>query len=139
MAKTVTQSVRFAAPAASLYALYMDAKLHAGAIGAPVSISRRPGSRFSAFGGAIVGRTVAAVPGRMIVQIWRSTQWPKTALDSVLVLTFSDGAGGGRVDMVHANVPDGDYAAIKGGWTKYYWKPWRSYLARTARRPARRR
>jgi activator of HSP90 ATPase len=139
MAKTVTQSVRFPAPAEALYALYMNAKQHAAAIGAPVAVSGRSGSRFSAFGGGIVGRTLAAVPGRMVVQAWRSTQWPKAAPDSVLVLVFSNGAGGGRVDLVHVNVPDQDYAGIKAGWTTYYWKPWRTYLARTARRPARRR
>lgn len=139
MAKTVTQSVRFAAPAARLYALYMDAKQHAAATGGPVTIGRRPGSRFSAFGGGVVGRTRATVPGRMVVQTWRGSTWPKTALDSILVLTFSDRAGGGTVDMVHTNIPDAEAGRIRSGWTKYYWRPWRACLARTVRRPARRR
>lgn len=66
----------------------------------------------------------------MIVQSWRGSDWKKTDLDSVLILTFSKASGGARIDLVHANVPDRHYAGIRKGWTKYYWNPWRAYLRR---------
>ncbi len=129
MAKTIQQSVTFAATPERLFEIYMDAKQHGAATGGgKVSIGRRVGSVFSAFGGAITGRNLVVVPGRMIVQSWRSGGWKKTDVDSILVLTFSKAPGGGRVDLVHANVPDQDHAGVKNGWVKYYWKPWKAYL-----------
>ncbi len=128
MAKTIQQSVTFAATPERLFEIYMDAKKHAAATGSKVSIGRKAGSAFSAFGGSIVGRNLAVIPGRMIVQSWRSRGWKKTDVDSILVLTFSKVPGGGRVDLVHANVPDQDHAGVKNGWVRYYWKPWKAYL-----------
>jgi len=130
MSKVLQQSVTFRAPAAKLFALYMDARRHAAATGGPVVISRKPGSRFSAFGGGVVGRTLAVVPGRLVVQAWRGGSWPKTDPDSVLILTFTDTPRGGRVDLVHANVPAHDLSGVENGWRKYYWESWKVYLRR---------
>jgi hypothetical protein len=66
----------------------------------------------------------------MIVQTWRGSNWKKSEGDSILILTFNKVSGGGRINLVHANVPDRDYAGINRGWNKYYWKPWRAYLRR---------
>ena len=133
MSKVIQQSVTFGAPAAKLFTLYMDARKHASATGGPVVVSRKPGSRFSAFGGGVVGRTLAVVPGRLVVQAWRGGTWPKTDADSLLILSFADTPRGGRVDLVHANVPAHDYGGVKNGWRNYYWKPWKAYLRRAGR------
>lgn len=134
MSRVLQQSVTFAVPAARLFTLYMDARQHAAATGAPVVVSRKSGSRFSAFGGQVVGRTLAVVPGRLIVQAWRGRTWPKTDADSVLILTFTDTSRGGRVDLVHANVPAHDHAGVKTGWTRHYWQPWKAYLRKSGRK-----
>ncbi len=42
--------------------------------------------------------------------------------------------GGGRLEMIHANVPDPYVKSIAGGWRLYYWKPWKAYLKKTRRR-----
>jgi hypothetical protein len=70
----------------------------------------------------------------MIVQAWRGSHWQRTDLDSILILTFSKDAGGARISLVHANIPDHDYAGIQKGWPKHYWKPWRVYLKHVSRR-----
>jgi activator of HSP90 ATPase len=134
MSRVLQQSVTFNVPAARLFSIYMDARQHAAATGAPVVVSRKSGSRFSAFGGEVAGRTLAVVPGRLIVQAWRGRRWPKTDADSVLILTFTDTSRGGRVDLVHANVPAHDYAGVKTGWTRYYWQPWKAYLRKSGRK-----
>jgi len=128
MAKTSQQSAKFRASPAALFEIYMDAKKHSAAIGSSVSMSRKAGGRFSAFGGSLIGRNLVVIPGRVIAQTWRSRGWKKTDLDSILILTFSAAPGGGRIDLVHANVPDHDYAGVKDGWVRYYWKPWKAYL-----------
>ncbi len=129
MAKTIQQSVTFEASPEHLFEIYMDAKRHGAATGGgKVSIGRRAGGAFSAFNGMIGGRNLAVLPKRMIVQAWRSGGWKPTDPDSILILTFSKAPGGGRVDMVHANLPDSGYRSVKAGWNTHYWTPWKAYL-----------
>ena len=67
-------------------------------------------------------------PKRLIVQTWRSINWPAEAIDSVLTLTFWEDGDGGRIELTHINVHDDDFAGVSHGWEKYYWNPWRAYL-----------
>ena len=131
MPATVEQSVRFSVPAKELYDLYLDPRRHAAVTGAPVKISPKPGSKFSAFHGMISGVTLFTVPRKLIVQRWRGSQWKGTDADSVLVLSFVQDGKRGRIDLVHANVPRHDHAGVTQGWEKYYWKPLRAYLKRS--------
>ena len=130
--KTIQQTVKFSAPPDRLYDIYMDSKKHGAAIGSSAIVSRKVGSRFSAFDGMLSGRLLARVPGRLIVQTWRGSNWKKSEEDSILILTFSKAWGGGRLQLVHV-LPDRHYAACKRGWGKYYWGPWRAYLKRRER------
>jgi activator of HSP90 ATPase len=142
MPATIEQSVRFPATARELFDLYVSPKHHAAFTGGAVKISRKAGSRFSAFGGMLTGVTLAAEPGKLVVQRWRSGGWKETDPDSVLVLSFVQDGSRGRIDLVHANVPDHDRDGVTKGWEKYYWKPLRAYLKRrgggTTERPGRR-
>jgi activator of HSP90 ATPase len=130
MPKVVKQSVVLAAPAKALYAMYLSSKAHASITGGKVVISPRPGSNFSAFGGALRGRMLQTIAGRLIVQSWRSSAFKKSDADSTLIIRFTPKGKAGRVDLVHVNVPDHDYSGVNKGWKNYYWKPWRKYLAR---------
>ncbi len=71
-------------------------------------------------------------PKRLIVQTWRSKNWPAEAIDSVLILSFWTQQDAARIELVHVNVPEEDFAGVSQGWEKYYWTPWRSYLAGTS-------
>jgi activator of HSP90 ATPase len=133
MTKAIQQSVTFEAKPRELFEIYMDSRKHSAATGAWAALSRKVGGKFSAFDGALRGRNLAIVPGRLIVQAWRASHWKKSDLDSILVLTFSKDPEGGRIDLVHMNVPDHDHRGVSRGWPKYYWKPWRAYLKREAR------
>jgi activator of HSP90 ATPase len=137
MTKVIRQSVTFRARPEELFRLYADSRRHSAATGGRASVGRRPGARFTAFGGMLRGRMLAVVPRRMIVQTWRSAGWKKSDLDSILILVFSKARRGGRVELVHVNVPAHDQAGVRRGWRTYYWRPWRAYLTR-ARLAARR-
>jgi len=128
MAKTIQQSVKFAASPRELYSTYLDSRKHGAAIDSTASVERRVGGRFTAFDGMLRGKILALVPGRMIVQSWRGADWKKTELDSVLTLTFEKARGGARLGLVHANIPNRHAASIQHGWHNYYWRPWRAYL-----------
>ena len=134
MPKTIHQSVTLPARAGDLYRMYLDPRRHAAITGAPVRIGARPGSPFRAFNGALSGKMLLARPGRMIVQTWRSTGFAASDIDSTLILTFWPRGKSGRIQLVHVNVADRDARGVTEGWSKYYWRPWRRYLARRGRK-----
>ena len=125
MPKLVKQSIVLQ----ELYAMYLNPRTHAAITGHKVQIGARPGARFRAFDGALTGRILQTVPGRLIVQAWRSRPFHKADIDSTLVLRFTPRGKNGRIDLMHVNVPDHDYRGVNNGWKQYYWKPWRKYLA----------
>ena len=130
MPKTIEQTVVLPAPPDQLFDMYLDAREHSAITGGEVTIAPEPGSEFSAFNGMLSGRMLVVVPKRMIVQTWRSIHFSPDDLDSILVLTFYEAATGGRIELVHVNVADGDAEHVNEGWGKFYWAPWRRYLER---------
>jgi activator of HSP90 ATPase len=130
MPKTIQQRVILPASATELYRMYLDRRRHSAITGAPVTIGSRPGAAFRAFNGALSGRVLYTRPGRMIVQTWRSTNFGRKDLDSILILTFWPRGRSGRIELVHVNVADRDVAGVRKGWKRYYWIPWRAYLRR---------
>jgi activator of HSP90 ATPase len=128
MTPAIQQRVTFRASPKALFEMYLDSRKHAAATGAPAKMKRKAGGSWSAHGGQIGGQNLLIVPGRMVVQAWRAAHWKKQDL-SILVLKFSKAPGGARVDLVHAGVPKYDHKGVREGWEKYYWKPWKRYLA----------
>ena len=134
MPKTIQQSVKFSVPPDRLFGIYMNSRKHAAAINSTVSVQRKVGGRFAAFDGVLRGTILAIVPGRMIVQSWRGSDWRKSELDSILTLTFEKAGRGARLGLVHANIPDRRAASIQRGWHSHYWRPWRAYLRKAKKR-----
>lgn len=99
-----------------------------------VSVSTEVGARLTAFDGNRQGENLAVVPKRKIGPSWSGSDWKKTDLDFILILTFGRTPGGARIALVHANVPDKWHARIQKGWNEYYWKPWKTYLRQKARK-----
>ena len=134
MTKTIQQSIRFSASPAALFEMYLDSKKHSAATGGKAKLSRKAGGAFTAWNKMLRGRNLAIVPNKMIVQTWRSVNFKPGDADSILILEFSKGPGGGQVDLVHVNVPPQDQKGVTNGWPNYYWKPWRKYLKGKSRR-----
>jgi activator of HSP90 ATPase len=130
MPPAIQQHVSFRASPKTLFDLYINSKKHTAATGAPATIGRTPGSKWNAFGGKIGGTTLLVQPDQLIVQTWRAKFWKKEDL-SILTIKFTKVTGGARVDMVHAGVPQYDQKGVRAGWRKYYWKPWKKFLAAT--------
>ena len=129
MPKTILQTVIFKnTTPETLYDIYMDSKKHGKATGGTAKISSKIGSSYSTWDGYINGRTLHLIKGKMIVQSWRSNDFKTGDVDSVLILSFEKKGNDALVNMVHANVPDSEYAGLKSGWNDFYWKPWKKYL-----------
>ena len=134
MTPTIEQSVTFKSTPAELYELFMDSKKHAAATGAPAKVSRKVGGKWSAFSGMILGKNLALLPNRMIVQSWRSSAWKASDPDSILVLRFQKAKGGATVFLAHVGVPPYDHKGVTEGWRKYYWETWEEYFQKRKRK-----
>lgn len=128
MRSTIYKTVVLPAPAADLFAMYMDAEEHAALTGAPAKVSDEPGSHFEAFGGLLSGTMLTVVKPRLIIQSWRSVNFGKDDPDSTLIISFTPEGDDGRIDLVHLDVPENDYQGVTGGWDSRYFAPWLSYL-----------
>src|SRR5260221_476923 len=124
MIRNVVLAASLPAPPDRLFDMYLDAESHAAFTGAPVTIEPLAGAPFSAFNGMIYGKILHIEPKRLIVQTWRSTNFPKDAIDSILVLSFWPEGEGGRIEVSQVNVPDEDFTGVCQGWEKHYWGPW---------------
>jgi activator of HSP90 ATPase len=129
MTPIIQQSVRFRTTPRALYEMYLDSAKHSRSTGAPARIGRIVGGKFTAFAGQIGGKNLFLLSGKQIVQLWRATHWKKED-SSILVLNFSRVAGGAQIDLVHIGVPAYDHKGVRQGWPKYYWHPWKAYLAK---------
>ena len=123
-----------AAAPADIYAMYLDPEHHAAITGAPVSIAAHAGAKFAAFGGALAGTVLHLVPGRTIVQTWRSDQFRRSDAASILIQNLArHGRNSTVLDLQQINVPEQDFAGISHGWELYYFAPWREYLKNAKR------
>ncbi len=126
--KIIKQSVTLPASSDRLFDMYLDPVIHGVIAGGPVKISPTAGSEFLAFDGMISGKTIAVVPKKHIVQLWRGNRWKAEDRDSILVLTFVPAGVNGKIELTHLDVPESDFDNVNKGWVDYYWKPWRAYL-----------
>lgn len=130
MPRTIQLAASLPASPDRLFDMYLDPVEHSGFTGSAVTISAHPGAPFRAFDDVLTGTILQVVPKRLIVQSWRSPHWGPLDLDSTLILTFWPEGDGGRIELVHVNVVDDDFAGVSHGWEKFYWSPWRAYLTR---------
>jgi activator of HSP90 ATPase len=129
MTAIIRQTVRFRTTPHALFEMYLDSRKHSKSTGMKARISRKAGGRFLAFDGMLEGKNLLIAADRQIVQFWRAAHWKKEDW-SILILSFSKVARGAQIDLVHLGVPAYDHKGVRQGWPKYYWKPWKSYLAK---------
>lgn len=128
MARTLSLAASMPAAPELLFDMYLDAERHAAFTGSPVTIGSQPGSTFRAFEDALSGTILHTQPKRLIVQSWRSVNFAESDIDSTLILSFWPRPDGARIELMHVNVPEADFAGVSEGWGKFYFAPWREYL-----------
>lgn len=127
MPKTIRQSVTIKASPSTVYEALMDSRRHAAFSKSKAQISRKPGGSFTAYGGYITGFNLDLVPGRKIVQLWRSSGWPKHYYSTV-TFALEKVKRGTRLTFTQAGVPNNDYKDKKQGWIVHYWTPMKAML-----------
>jgi len=125
-----------------VYTAWLDSKEHTEFTGGGATIEARVGGQHTAWDGYIWGRQVELIPGRKIVQTWRTSEFPQDAKDSRLELLFERrGASGAEttLTLIHTEIPVGQGAQYKDGWGEHYFEPMRAYfrdVGAAAPRPA---
>jgi activator of HSP90 ATPase len=98
----------------------MKAGYPAGA--APTAIAPNEGGTFSLFGGYITGRHIELVPGKRVVQAWRTAKW-KPGAYSIVSFVLTPDASGTKLIFDHTGFPDGEATSLAHGWHANYWEP----------------
>lgn len=128
MTKPIFQKIKFSGVSSgTLYSQYLNSKVHSKFTESAAEISPKEGKRFSAYDGYIIGKNIRLIKNRMIVQIWKASEW-KEDEESVLILEFQDSGNDCIVQMTHIGVPESELAGISKGWQDFYWNPWKKYL-----------
>lgn len=118
-----------AAPGA-VYRAWLIGREHARMTGGPATGQPAVGADHSAWDGYIRGRNLELVPGARILQSWRTTEFPKSAPDSILeVLLFADGRGT-RMVLRHSEIPEGQGTQYREGWAEHYFGPMQKYFGK---------
>jgi uncharacterized protein YndB with AHSA1/START domain len=96
--------------------------------GRAANISRDAGGAVSMFGGDIRGRNVELVPGRRVVQAWRSEAWPE-GVYSIVRFELTPQGKGTKLTFDQAGHPEDAQKMLEGGWHQMYWTPMIAMLA----------
>src|SRR5262245_30432605 len=125
----IHQEIRINALPETVYeVLTNSAKFARMTSGRAAAISPEEGGEVSLFGGDIRARNVELVPGKRVVQAWRSSAWPKGVYSIVRFELDRDGDAT-RLVFDQSGYPEGAHDMLEGGWAKMYWEPMQAMLA----------
>lgn len=126
--KTITQRVFINAKPEEVFKAYLDSKIHSKFTGSRATSVPRIGGKMTAWDGYISARNLKLTKGRIIVQEWKTTEWPKGYSASRLSLSLKRKGKGTELTMVHSEVPASQSRSYASGWKDYYWKPLQKYF-----------
>jgi activator of HSP90 ATPase len=89
--------------------------------------ARRP--PLQRLGGCITGKTLELIPGKRIVQSWRTSQFAAKDPDSTITIELTPTKTGMQLTLIHSGVPDGQTNYESGSSQDYYFAPMKAYFA----------
>jgi uncharacterized protein YndB with AHSA1/START domain len=85
--------------------------------GEPAEMSTEPGSEFSMWDSAIVGRNIEFEPNKKIVQQWYFDGQDEP---SIVTIKLHPDKAGTSAELRHTNIPDEAYNDMVDGWNDSY-------------------
>lgn len=122
MCKTIKQRARFKLEPARVYQLLTDSKQHTRLTGQKAVIGNKVGASFSTHGGRVSGIVVDLVPGRRVVQAWRSKDFPVGAFSMAAFELSPTDDGGTQLVLTHRGVPKALIPKVEADWKATYWE-----------------
>jgi uncharacterized protein YndB with AHSA1/START domain len=121
MCKTIKQRARFKLAPDQVYRLLTDSKQHSKLTGQKAVIGNKVGSAFSTHGGRVKGIVVDLVPGKRVVQAWRSNDFPVGAYSMAAFELSPTHDGGTQLVLTHRGVPKALIPEVEADWRTTYW------------------
>jgi uncharacterized protein YndB with AHSA1/START domain len=121
-------SINLPVSAAKLYKAWLSSKEHTAFTGSAAKTSAKMGGNHTAWDGYIEGKNLELVPGKKIVQSWRTSEFAENAPDSVLELNLEEKAGTTTLHLHHHHLQKGDAKKYKQGWKDHYFAPMKEYF-----------
>ena len=120
---TIHQEVEIKGSPKAVYDILTSSKKFAEMTGGrEADISAEEGGAVSLFGGDIRARNVELVPGKRVVQAWRSFRWPE-GVYSIVRFELEASGNGTKLTFDQSGYPDDAHDMLKGGWPMMYWEP----------------
>ncbi len=113
-----------------LYGAWLDSELHSAMTGAEADVSAEVGGSFSAWDGYIEGENLELVPGRRILQAWRTVEFAPEEPNSTLEILFEPAEHGTKITIHHTQLP-AHGMQYKQGWIDSYFEPMRLYFGQS--------
>lgn len=127
---TITQQIVFKnVKAPLLYGLYTDQTKHAAVTGAPATISDKLGEPFNLYGGFCFGENIEIRKDKLIIQSWRTDNWPDDTDDSIVIIRLAEEGADTILYLTHADLPAEMAVSLANGWNEFYWNKWQTHVA----------
>ena len=111
----------------AVYDAWLDSRAHSAMTGAKATASTKVGGQVSSWNGYASGVNLELVPGKRIVQSWRTTDFKAGDPDSRLSIFLRPAKGGTRIVLIHSRIARDD--GYKDGWREFYFEPMKKYFA----------
>jgi activator of HSP90 ATPase len=128
--ETVTVSEKFPVKPRKLFKAWLDSKMHSQMTSAPADIDPTVGGKFTLRSGRVTGSIMELVPDAKIVLIWRQTDFPVGAPDSMVTVEIHALEKGAGMVLTHSNVPVGMGDECRVFWKEAYFRRMSDYFAR---------
>ena len=128
MPYTFTLAGKISASPQEIYEAWLDSLAHSEMTGGEANMSDQIGAEVSAWDGYISGRNIELVPGRRIVQSWRTSEFTDEHEDSIVTVLLEETDDGTLLTLVHSNVPDDQRSYEESGWQSHYFEPMEAYF-----------
>jgi activator of HSP90 ATPase len=119
----------FKAKPEKIYNSWLNSNDHAQIIGSTAKINPRLHGRFQIWDGYITGHNIELIPGKKIVQHWRTTEFEEHCSDSLLEILLEEIPDGTKLTLSHTNIPPELTEDLKKGWLDYYFKPMKTFFS----------
>lgn len=124
------------APPRAIYDAWLDSRGHSAMTGTKSKASAKVGGKWTAADDYCRGVNLELVPGKRIVQSWRSSDFKEGDGDSRVAVTLKP-VGGGTVTLLHSSLPDGQKdVGYSEGWFEFYFEPMKQYFAKAGAKKA---
>ena len=114
----------------TLYFAWIDSTHHSSMTGMTAKIDPVVGAKYSAANGYVTGKLVILDLGRRIVMSWRTTDFPRDAVDSRVEVHFETVGPSTRLLILHTEIPEGQSEKYKALWNEKYIAPMRAYFSK---------